>query len=144
MPEFAVTTIFADAKKGVMVCESQCTEGGAWFPMTKVHRNGGELIGISGSAKDAFAWVHWYANGKKGSRPKMESFSGLILRAEGLFCVSEDAFEMPVERGFHAVGSGGPCALAAHMAGADAKRAVEIACEIDVYSGGAVIVHKLK
>lgn len=139
-----MTTIFADAKRGVMVCESQCTEGGTWFPMTKVHRNGPELVGICGNAKDAFAWVQWYANGKRGARPKMESFGGLILRADGLYCVGEDAFEMPIERGFHAVGSGGPCALAAFMAGADPKRAVEIACEIDAHSGGAVIVHKLK
>jgi hypothetical protein len=139
-----MTTIFADYKKGVMVCDSKCTDGGAWFPMTKVTRNGDELIGISGNVKEAMAWVRWYLNGKKGARPKMEAFSGLILRADGLYSVSEDAFEMKVERGYHAAGSGGPCALAAFMAGADAKRAVEIACDIDVHSGGAVVVHKLK
>jgi hypothetical protein len=30
------------------------------------------------------------------------------------------------------------------MAGADAKKSVEIACQIDNLSGGRVIVHKLK
>lgn len=139
-----MTTVLADAAAGVMVCDSKCTEGNTWFPMTKVSRNGAELIGIAGHVKEASAWMKWYLGGKKGARPKMENFGGLILRPDGLYSVAEDAYEMKIDRGFHAIGSGGACALGAFMAGADAEKAVQIACQVDAGSGGAVVVHKLK
>lgn len=140
-----MTTIFADAKAGVMVCDSKCTSDAEWFPMTKVLRHEGVLIGVAGNVKDAVAWLDWYTSGKKGARPKVDAgFSGLILRAEGVYGVSSDAFEMPIERGHHGIGSGGGYAVAAFKAGAAPRRAVEIACEIDVNSGGQIHTHKLK
>lgn len=139
-----MTTVFADAKTGVMVCDSKCSSDSEWFPMTKVYRVGDELIGLSGSVKDAMAWVRWYMEGKKDRRPKVDSFTGLILRRDGLYCVSSDTFEMLIERGFYGIGSGGGIATGAFMAGAAPKKAVEIACDIDANSGGKVIVHKLK
>jgi hypothetical protein len=42
------------------------------------------------------------------------------------------------------MGSGGTIAMGAFLAGADPKRAVEIACMVDNLSGGKVYVHKLK
>lgn len=138
-----MTTIFADAKAGVMVCDSKCTGDATWFPMTKVRRVGAELVGVAGNIKDAVAWVDWYASGKKAARPKLESFSGLILRADGLYEVAADGFEQLIERGFHGTGSGGGYAVAAHMAGVDAETAVYIACQIDANSGGDVVVHTL-
>jgi hypothetical protein len=139
-----MTTIFADAQTGVMVCDSKCTEGGIWYPMGKVQRHGDELIGIAGNVKEACAWLKWYTGGKKGARPKMESFAAMILRESGLYAVSEDAFEMLIERGYHGVGSGGGCAVSAFKAGADPERAVHIACEVDANSGGDIVVHTLK
>jgi ATP-dependent protease HslVU (ClpYQ) peptidase subunit len=140
-----MTTIFAEAKDGLMVCDSKCTAGdNTWYPMTKVHRVGQELVGIAGNVKEGLAWLKWYQSGKKGTRPKLESFNALILRADGLYEACSDGLEMLVERGFHGVGSGGPCAVAAFMAGADAERAVKIACEVDNGSGGAIHVHRLK
>jgi 20S proteasome alpha/beta subunit len=139
-----MTTILACAKKGVMVSDSRCTSEGIWFPMTKVHRLDGSLLGIAGNVKEGHAWLKWYTNGKKGARPKLEAFAALILRKGQLFDVSPDGLEMLVERGYHAIGSGGPVALGAFMAGADPKRAVEIACTVDAHSGGDVIVHPLK
>jgi ATP-dependent protease HslVU (ClpYQ) peptidase subunit len=139
-----MTTVFADAKAGVMVCDSKCTSDSTWFPMTKVRRVGVELVGIAGNVKDAAAWVEWYMGGKKGGRPKLDTFSALILRAEGVFDVSADGFEQLVERGYHGIGSGGGYAVAAFKAGAKPQDAVRIACDIDVNSGGDVIVHRLK
>jgi ATP-dependent protease HslVU (ClpYQ) peptidase subunit len=140
-----MTTIFADHKKLVMVCDSKCTSGPEWFPMTKAMRHEDALIGVAGNVKDAVAWLDWYTSGKKGGRPKVEDgFAAIILRRDGVYGVSSDAFEMPIERGYHGIGSGGGYAVAAFKAGAQAKKAVEIACEIDVNSGGTVIVHALK
>lgn len=140
-----MTTIFADARKGLMVCDSKCTADSEWFPMTKVFRIGDELVGCAGSVREAVSWLRWYSDGKKGPRPKtVDGFNSLILRKDGLFAVSADAFEMLVERGYYGIGSGGGIAVGAFMAGADAKKAVEIACLIDANSGGDVIVHRLK
>lgn len=139
-----MTTILADAKRGIMVTDSRCTAESEWFPMTKVFRVRDELIGLAGNVKDAVAWLNWYSEGKKGNRPKGDTFNALILRSEGLYAVSSDSFEMLIERGFYGIGSGGGIAVGAFMAGADAKKAVEIACRIDANSGGDVVVHKLK
>jgi ATP-dependent protease HslVU (ClpYQ) peptidase subunit len=49
-----------------------------------------------------------------------------------------------IARGFIGIGTGGTCATAAFMAGADAETAVYIACQIDQSSGGDVVVHTLK
>jgi hypothetical protein len=138
-----MTTVFADAANGVMVCDSKCSADGTWYPMTKVHRVGKELVGIAGNVRDGQAWLKWYQAGKKGPRPKLEAFEALILRAEGVYMACPDGLEMLVERGYHGAGSGGSLAVAAHMAGADAERAVHIACSIDSGSGGTVHVHRL-
>lgn len=69
-----MTTIFADAKKGVMVADSRCTADGIWYPMTKVHRVDGTLLGIAGNVKEGHAWLKWFQGGKKGARPKLEAF----------------------------------------------------------------------
>ena len=140
-----MTTVFADARSGVMVCESKCTSDTVWYPMTKIHRVHGELVGIAGTLKEAQAWLRWYEKGGKGARPKAECFTALILRKDGkLYEISSDGLDMEVERGFHGVGSGGGYAVAAFLAGADPRRAVEIACEIDAASGGEIHVHTLK
>lgn len=139
-----MTTILASLKDGVMVCDSKCSSSEIWYPMTKVHRVGRELIGLAGSVKEAIAFLKWYREGKKGVRPKLETFQGLALRPDGLYELGADGLEQLVERGFHGIGSGGGYALAAYMAGADAEKAVRIACSIDNHSGGDVLVHKLR
>lgn len=42
-----------------------------------------------------------------------------------------------------AMGCGAPYAMGAMLAGASARRAVEIACELDVYCGGEIVVFDL-
>ena len=138
-----MTTIAADLRAGVMVCDSKCSGGGTWYPMTKVHRVGDELVGIAGTVKDGQAWLKWYRAGKRGPRPKTEDFVALILRKGGLYEACSDGLEQLVERGFHGIGSGGPAATAVMLAGLDAKRAVEIALEVDTGSGGEIHVHTL-
>lgn len=138
-----MTTIFADAKEGVMVCDSKCSAGGTWYPIPKVFRVGNELVGIAGNVKEGRAWLKWYQNGKKGPRPKTEDFVALGLRSDGLYELCADGLELKIERGHHGVGSGGGNALAAFMAGADPERAVHIACLIDTGSGGDIVVHRL-
>lgn len=139
-----MTTIAADARAGVMVSDSRCTGSDQWFPMTKVHRIGDELLGLAGNVKDCNTWLKWYRGGKKGGRPKLENFIAIALRKDGVYEIGADGLDMLIERGFHGVGSGGAIAVGVLIAGHDAKTAVEIACQVDPGSGGGVVTYTLE
>lgn len=140
-----MTTIFADAKKGVMVCDSKTTIGEQWIEdPAKVVRVGDELIGFAGWATEGDRWLAWYKAGQNGPAPKVTNATALILSREGLRLLDNSGGITVIPSGNLGVGSGGAFARAAFLAGADAKKAVEIACKIDANSGGTVYVHKLK
>lgn len=139
-----MTTILADAKKGVMVCDSKATFGDSWFPITKVFRVNEELIGFAGSPSEGSRWLDWYTTGQRGKMPSIENTTPMILSSEGVRLVESSGRFVDIERGYQAIGSGDKAALGAFMAGADARKAVEIACQIDAGSGGQIHVHKLK
>jgi hypothetical protein len=140
-----MTTICADAKRGMMACDSMTSTSDSWWPSTKVYRAGDALIGGAGEAASVRQFVTWYADGQRLPRPKIaDNFCALVLSKDGLSYWASNLVPEPIERGFHAIGSGGNAALGAMLAGANAKRAVEIACEVDTSSGGEVVLHKLK
>lgn len=139
-----MTTIFGDAKKGLLVCDSQVTFGDQWIEdHHKVVRVGEELIGMAGAAVEGDRWLQWYKTGQNGPAPKTPNASALILGKEGLRVLEAGGGMWTVPGQAFGIGSGGAFARAAFMAGADAKKAVEIACLIDTNSGGTVHVHKL-
>jgi ATP-dependent protease HslVU (ClpYQ) peptidase subunit len=139
-----MTTIFADAKAGVMVCDSKTTLGGQWLSSTKVHRIGDDLVAFAGYKAEALKWLDWYSNGKRGAQPKIANSEALILSAEGLVYIDCSGEALPIERGFMGIGTGGVVAIGAFIAGADAETAVHIACQVDANSGGDVVVYTLK
>lgn len=139
-----MTTIAADFRTLTMVSDSKTTHGDSWFPATKIYRINDELIGIAGACVDEQKWMKWHCEGRTKPIPKLDSFAALILRKTGLFVVDATGVEMLIERGFHATGSGGTAALAVMLAGHPAKKAVEIACQIDASSGGDICVQRLK
>jgi hypothetical protein len=140
-----MTTITADAKRGLMACDSMASTGDAWWPCTKVYRAGDALVGGAGDVVAVRQFVAWYLDGQRTPKPKIpDSFCCLVLNPEGLFYWASNLVPVPIERGFHAIGSGGNAALGAMLAGANVKKAVEIACQVDTASGGEVVLHKLK
>lgn len=140
-----MTTIAADAKRGLMACDSMTSTSDAWWPSTKVYRIPDALIGGAGDAASVRQFVSWYADGQRVPKPKLsDSFCVLVLSKDGLFYWASNLVPEPIERGFHAIGSGGNAALGAMLHGAGVLKAVEIACQVDSSSGGEVILHKLK
>ena len=140
-----MTTIFACADEGVMVADSMTSNGDQWWPdPDKVVRIGDELIGFAGVAAEGDRWLAWYRAGQNGPMPKVSGASALILGPSGLRVLDSNGGYILIARGFMGLGTGGSCATAAFMAGADAEAAVYIACEIDPNSGGDVVVHHLK
>ena len=138
-----MTTVAADHRSGQIVSDSKCISGDTWSPMTKIFRHKDELIGVAGDVRIAMRWVKWYTAARRGAAPKLTNFEALILKPDGLYHVTEDAFEMKVEQGFYAIGSGAQAALAVMHAGLEPKEAVRIACLVDNNSGGALQAHSL-
>lgn len=140
-----MTTIAADAKRGLMACDSMTSTADSWWPSTKVHRAADALIGGAGEAASIRQFVAWYADGQRNPRPKIsDNFCALVMNKEGLFYWASNLVPEPIERGFHAIGSGGNAALGALLAGASVQKAVHIACQVDTSSGGEVLLHRLK
>ena len=135
-----MTTIATDGK--IMASDSQQT--GQYIDQIdceKVFRIRGELVGISGDYAEARRYLEWLQNGaKKEDKPHFEKdsdFDALHLTPQGVFCVTKNLYRVAV--GIPAaVGSGGDFAMAAMMAGAKPRKAVEIAIRLDPHSGGRI------
>ena len=127
-----------------MVSDSKCTSGDVWSPTRKIWRHGDELIGVAGDLHHASRFLKWHMNGRKGPLSiKSSDFEALILRKDGLYHVTDAGIEFKEERGFFAIGSGQKAALAILIAGLGPVRAVEIACQVDISSGGELRVETL-
>lgn len=139
-----MTTIVGCPRRKMLVCDSMVNDEDQKWPEEKVFRIRGSLYATSGLAADGEEFLSWIRKGKRGKKPKLdESFDALALTAAGMF--QYDVHLTPSKRTDPVgIGTGGKCAKAAMMAGADIVTAVEIACQIDAQSEGPVVVHKLK
>jgi len=139
-----MTTITASAKEGIVVCDSRMQTGEHWWPGEKVTRIGDTLVGCAGDSATIIKFIEWLGGDRSTKAKLPDDFNALVLNKDGLTYWCRTLIPSPVERGFHAIGSGGNAALGAMMAGACCKEAVRIACQIDINSGGDIRVHKLK
>ncbi len=133
-----MTTIAYDGK--MVAADSMCM-GDCRHHVNKLFRVDGQIIGCSGGWSDANRFIRWVKDGRpEEDEPKLaEEFNALIVHPDGSYLVFENSLEsMPFTDSFFALGSGQAAAVAAMLAGANAKRAVEIACQVDPYSQGPV------
>jgi hypothetical protein len=148
-----MTTIAADPKLGIMVCDSNVTDGIQKWPEIKVERIGDTLYGAAGDAVDGEKFYDWIRAGAKGRRPKLDAdaFNALALNAKGLFWFDNKLHPLR-HREASAVGSGASAVRAALIAlrecgwqgdRPDLVRAVEIACEVDAMSALPVQVYRV-
>jgi ATP-dependent protease HslVU (ClpYQ) peptidase subunit len=105
------------------------------------------IIATQGECEPAMLFVKWFDGSDKDAPEALThnipDFTCLVLRASGLweygpYCVGEKVAEE-----FYAVGSGCKAALGAMHMGASARRAVQIACEVDPYTMGPVHTMRL-
>lgn len=138
-----MTTIATDGK--TMAGDSQTTaDKQRVASRPKVHRlKNGTIVGCSGHATDARAFVRWMDH-ESGDRPPIgESFEALLLRPDGTVEWIDHKFE-PVEYLVPmAIGSGGDIALGAMLAGKSPKRAVKIAALRDSCTDGKITVESI-
>jgi len=121
------------ATRDAMYSDSMCSVGDTSYPCEKIFRFRDELVGTAGNVRSIEKFMRWY----KGGRSKMleleadDQFAIMVLNKRGIFVYIDCSMEDRVTRDFHSVGSGSREALAAMFAGADPKRAIEIACKVN-------------
>lgn len=139
-------------RDGVMAADSRAYSGGR-PPIgckAKIKRLAdGTLIGVSstvpGRGEAVIAWFEAGANPEKVP-PGDPSHRLLAVKPGGEVLFSHDAYSIsgPLTGEFFAVGSGEEYALGAMAMGASAERAVEVACDLDVWSALPITVLKLE
>lgn len=114
------------------------------LPARKLYRlQDGSLAGGAGLVASVRKLIRWLDGLEKHPLDIDDDTCVLVLTPEGRVYYHDRRLE-PVEVGSPAaIGSGAPFAMGAMLAGADPKRAVEIAIELDTDSGGAVTVESL-
>lgn len=138
-----MTTIAADAGLGLMASDSQWTDGDARGIARKIFRIRGALIGFAGNLGEIELAREWFKSGFTSDYPDV-GVTALIMRGRSLSTWTVIDGEIPMRQPRFAIGTGGLCARAAMIAGADCAQAVRIACTIDANSGGRVRVYRLK
>ena len=138
-----MTTIVASFTEKVMAADSNVTDGDVKWKSNKIERIGASLFGAAGDCTEIEKFFRWKRRGT-GARPKLgDAFSALELNADGVWLWDKKLEPFPPGDEVHAIGSGAKAAMAALICGCDARRAVEVACEVDAGSGLPVVVHSL-
>jgi len=123
----------------------------------KVFKNKNLLAAFCGTAYDGAAMRHWLRtcgnddydvfSGEGFPKSVMsDDFEGLLVTPCGKATsvnASGVVIEVAEPGGITAIGSGKQAALAAMLAGADAKQAVAIAAKLDPYTGGKITALRL-
>ena len=140
-------------KHGVMAADSRATtEDGRHIRCEKLYRvvaaGTPALVGLAGGSFDGLAFLDWLV-GEDDKPPQRlidgeADFWAMVYNKNGLFLYDKWCRPDKVLDSVFAIGSGSKAALGAMHAGADAARAVEIACKIDVYSALPIVSMSLK
>jgi hypothetical protein len=140
-----MTTILADVRMGVMVSDSNLSDGERVSRTRKVWRVRDELIGCAGTFHEIEAFVAWYRGGMQ-DKPRFPSVSALVLTQQGLLHFAGTDMPIHVQNGREAVGTGAMAAMAVFEAlkFTDPRKAVQIVCKHDAGSRGPVRVYRLK
>lgn len=139
-----MTTIACDGKSmaadGMVSCEGTVFGRNA----VKVRRlNDGRIVGVCGSAYNIEPFSEWLNDG--GDKPELpDEFEALVLRPDGICLCYNNKCQSIVEELPTASGGGKDFALAALDAGCSPERAVEIACQRALGTGGKITVIHLE
>lgn len=142
-----MTTVLADARLGLMVCDSHVTDGVSrkWVG-TKVFRIRGALVGVSGDSQTYLPALEWMKHGGTPPEWKDDSTDLLVLSYDGLRLFAGGSEPEKVPKGIEAIGSGASAAMAVYEAlgWENPQLAVKLAAKYDAGSGGRVRTYKLR
>jgi ATP-dependent protease HslVU (ClpYQ) peptidase subunit len=99
----------------------------------------GRIVGTAGEKPCCRRFLAWLQDG--GARPKLKDLAALVLHPDGRLVYHTDSDPEGTVTGIpNAIGSGCEIAIGAMLAGLSPERAVEIAADRDVYTGGTITV----
>ena len=114
-----MTTIAACLRERAMCADSMVNTGDTWWPCNKITEINDCLVGCAGEADQGKKFLKWFAD-QTQRKPKLtDAFCALVLTRTELHYYCSTLIPETIERGFHAVWSGGPIALGAMLAGKD-------------------------
>lgn len=109
---------------------------------SKIARVGDTVYAITGALALFWPLIHWHSEGAKiGAKPGISEKDGasfFVFKKGKCFCYPADSAYPDELFPPDAWGYGGDFAIGALMAGADARKAVEIACLVNPHTGGSV------
>lgn len=140
-----MTTILADLKLGVMVADSNVSDGDRCWKLRKVWRHKSHLIGLAGDTDEIEPFTDWWRQGCQGRQPALLNSWALVLSAGGLLMFTSTSPPETIRSGREAIGTGSKAAMAAHEAlgWSDPVKAVKIACNHDASSRPPVRAYRL-
>ena len=138
-------------RDGVLAVDSLATQAG-WKVSLNVPKlfktRSGEVGAKIGSVASADNFLLWMTRGRRGRPPDLKEATVVLLSKSGKTVTvfeGDGSFQIDlIKEPFVAFGSGMAAALGAMHAGANARRAVEIACMLDTSTGGEVCWSKVK
>lgn len=130
-----MTTIAWDGK--LLAGDKQCSFGNTPLGCTKVFRADGLIWGCCGDLEDTVLFGRWIYEGcPKDNKPELaDNFTAIVIELGQCWQYNPKLVPLKVESRLWACGSGADYALGAMAMGADARHAVEVAIEFDIYSG---------
>lgn len=131
-----MTTIAWDGR--TLCADRQLTTSGVRFETTKAHRlKDGSLFASCGALENNVAVKQWLNGGDdKPAIDKDDDFDGVLIRPDGTaWMLNKKLHLIAIESPYFATGSGRDFALLALKLGKTAREAVELACELDIWSG---------
>lgn len=133
-------------RNGVLAADTQMTDGTIKSDGRKLHyvKEKAAWVGVAGAVCDCQKFLRYFAGEDEEIDDDEDDVVALVMYDDGrVECWTSDLKRDELEPGsFYAIGSGGPAALAAMHMGADARRAVDISHQVDLHTGGDVVVAK--
>jgi len=140
-----MTTIAYDGK--TIASDGRLTEGDTIIgeDYIKLKRlDDGAVIGIAGNPVFFNAFVRWQNGEPDGVDPvKFKATSFIVAAKDGAVVYDNSTANHIAIKPPYALGSGSHYAIAAMKAGASATKAVQIAAELDVWTGGVITTMRL-
>mgnify|MGYP001612490594 CR=1 FL=1 len=131
-----MTTICWDGR--TLCADRQLTTSGVRFETTKAHRlKDGSLFASCGALENNVAVRQWLNGGDdKPAIDKDDDFDGVLIKPDGTaWMLNKKLHLIAIESPYFSTGSGRDFALLAMKLGKTAREAVELACELDIWSG---------
>ncbi len=135
-----------------MAADTKVTVAGTSYHTSKIVKTRRMIVGAAGDGSDCARMLEWAQRDFSAPPPNWRQEPGsddsvwaLILKADGLYIMTQvDEQPEKINETCFAIGSGGLAARVAMKLGKSPVEAVELAGEVDEYTGGPYDVLSLK